>query len=67
MITYKKALDLLKSKGYTTYIIRQDNLLPQSTLTKMVNNGYISTATIDKLCNLLDCQPGDLIEYVPDK
>ena len=23
--------------------------------------------TIEKICQILDCQPGDLFEYVPDK
>ncbi len=23
--------------------------------------------TLDALCKILDCQPGDLLEYVPDK
>lgn len=66
MICYEKALNLLKSNGYTTYKIRRENILPQSTLTKMVNNRFVSTATIDKLCAMLGCQPGDLVEYVPD-
>ncbi|MBQ4559686.1 MAG: helix-turn-helix transcriptional regulator [Tyzzerella sp.] len=27
----------------------------------------IKLDTLNKLCNLLDCQPGDLLEYQPDK
>lgn len=26
----------------------------------------ISTAGLDKLCRMLECQPGDLLEYVPE-
>lgn len=25
-----------------------------------------NVVTIDKICTLLDCQPGDILEYVPD-
>ena len=27
----------------------------------------IDRSTLDKLCKALDCQPGDLLEYVPDE
>ena len=27
----------------------------------------IKLDTLNKLCNILDCQPGDLLEYQPDK
>ena len=27
----------------------------------------IKVETLDKICKILDCQPGDLLEYVPDK
>ena len=26
----------------------------------------VSTACLDKLCALLECQPGDILEYVPE-
>ena len=65
---YTKALELLKAKGYTTYRIRQDNLISQAALTKMKNgNGSIDTRTLERLCKLLDCQPGDLMEYVEEE
>ena len=34
---------------------------------KIKNGGDIDTRTISKLCKLLDCQPGDILEYVPDE
>lgn len=27
----------------------------------------IKVETLDKICKILDCQPGDLLEYVPDE
>ena len=27
----------------------------------------IRFSTLDRLCRALDCQPGDLLEYVPDQ
>lgn len=66
-IVYGKLLKLMKQKGITTYTIRQNNIIGQATLTKIRNGGDIDTRTIAKFCELLDCQPGDILEYVPDK
>ena len=65
-IVYGKLLELMKQKGITTYTIRQNNIIGQATLTKIKNGGDIDTRTIAKFCELLDCQPGDILEYVPD-
>lgn len=66
-IKYDRLFELLKSKGYTTYKIRKEKILGQGTLTALKNGtGGLDARTIDKLCYILDCQPGDLMEYVPD-
>ena len=66
-IVYGKLLNLMKQKGITTYTIRQNNIIGQATLTKIKNGGDIDTRTIAKFCELLDCQPGDILEYVPNE
>ncbi len=66
-IRYDKLFKLLKDRGYTTYKIRKEKLLGQGTLTALKNGtGGLDARTIDRLCNMLDCQPGDLMEFVPD-
>lgn len=65
MIKYDKAFELMKEKGITTYKIRKENIVSQSAYTKMKRNGHIDTHTIERLCKALECQPGDLMEYVP--
>ena len=67
MIIYKNILERLKSSGYTSYRLRKDNLLPQKTLTAIRNNEPINTKTIDTVCRLANCQPGDIMEYIPDE
>ncbi|MGL6200595.1 MAG: helix-turn-helix domain-containing protein [Lachnospiraceae bacterium] len=67
MIKYDKLFELLKKRGYTTYKIRQEKLIGQGTLTNLKNGtGGLDAKTINKLCCVLKCQPGDLMEYVPD-
>ena len=56
----------LKEKGYTSYKIRQDKLLSESTIQKLRSGKGVSWENIETLCRLLDCQPGDLLEYTKD-
>lgn len=65
---YDKLFDLFKEKKITTYKIRKENIISQAALTKMKNcNGNIDTRTLERLCAILHCQPGDIMEYVPDE
>ena len=59
-------LESLKAKGYTTYTLRKENLLSQSTIQKLREKKGLAWENIENLCKLLGCQPGDLFEYVPD-
>ena len=59
-------LEALKAKGYTTYTLRKENLLSQSTIQKLREKKGLAWENIDNLCKLLECQPGDLFEFVPD-
>lgn len=64
---YDKLFNLFKERGISTYKIRKENLVSQSSLTKMKNGGDIDTKTLKRLCAALQCQPGDIMEYVPDE
>lgn len=57
-------LKALKEKGYNTNKIRTEGLLSQSTLQKFRNQQGVSWENMETLCRLLECQPGDLMEYV---
>ena len=65
-IKYDKLLILMENKGITSYTMKKNNIIGQATFKKIKEGGDIDTRTIAKLCELLDCQPGDIIEYVPD-
>lgn len=67
-IVYTKLFALLKEKGYSTYRVRQEKLISQGSLTAIRNGtGGLEHKTIERLCQVLDCQPGDLMEYVPEE
>lgn len=66
-ISFEKAVVMLENAGITTYKIRKMGVLAQSTLTKLRHDKCVTTDTIEVLCKLLNCQPGDLMEYIPDE
>ena len=59
-------INALKEKGYTTYTLRKEQLLSESTIQKLRNGQGVSWDNIETLCRLLECQPSDLMEYVSD-
>ncbi len=88
MVNYKKLFNKLEEKGISTYIIRKNGLIPQSTLGKFrmcsgesmeeISNKLqdfrkthegkdfkadVSTKTIEDICQLLQCQPQDIMEW----
>ena len=54
----------LKEKGYSSYRIRQEKLLSESTIQKLRAGQGVSWENLETLCALLECQPADLIEFV---
>ena len=56
----------LKENGITSYKIRSEKLLSESTLQKLRKGEGVSWDNLETLCRLLECQPSDLIEYVPE-
>lgn len=56
----------LKEAGYSTYKLRKDKILGEATIQKLRKGELVSWENISTICELLDCQPGDIIKYVPD-
>lgn len=66
-IIYKTdILAALKEAGYNTNRIRKEKLLSEGVLQSLRGKKYISMENLARVCALLNCQPGDLIEYVQE-
>lgn len=66
-IRYKvDVLAALSAAGFTSYKLRKGKLMGESTRTKIRSGGLPSWHELDVICGLLDCQPGDIVERVPD-
>ncbi len=64
MMVYKiNVIKELKKAGYNTNRIRKENIFGQQTMQKMREGIVVYGTTLEKLCELLHCQPGDLLEY----
>ena len=66
-IVYTRLLNMLEEQGLTTYKIRKDKIISESTLQNIREGKRITTDSIAALCAALNCQPGDILEYVPDE
>ena len=56
----------LKEVGYSTYKLRKDRLLAENTIQQLRSGVLVSWANIGRVCALLNCQPGDILEYTDD-
>lgn len=66
MIKYKiDVVSELSKHGYTTAKIRRDKIISEATLTNIRKGGDINTKTLNALCVMLRCQPGDILEVIP--
>ncbi len=60
-------LDALKNKGYSSFRLRKEKILAESTMELFRKGDTRSFELLERLCRLLNCQPGDILEYVPDE
>ena len=68
MLQYKfDIIQRLGEKGYNPRKIRNGRILAESTMTKLRRKQPISWENIDTICRLLQCQPGDLLEWIDDE
>ena len=56
----------LKEEGYSSTKIREEKLIWQSYLQQLRHGELVSWKTLDTICSLLNCQPGDLLEYIQE-
>ncbi len=67
MIVYGKLLQLMEERGINSYTLKKEGIIGQGTYYAIKKGtGGLDHRSINKLCKYLNCQPGDLMEYVPD-
>lgn len=67
MITYAPLWETLKRKQISTYSLIKDHSFSKGTLDALKHDRNITMATLNDICNLLNCTPDDVIAYTPDQ
>lgn len=67
MLEYKiDVLETLKENGYNTTRLRKEKLLGENAIQSLRNNEMVGIIALEKICKLLDMQPGNIIKYVEE-
>lgn len=65
-IKYYKLLDLMNRNGIGKEELRKKIEVSPATMAKISKNEYVSLEVIDKICNAMNCQPGDILEHIKE-
>ncbi len=63
MISYQPFYNTLLQKGITEYALIFKHGVPANTLHRMKHGKDITTKTLNLLCEILECQVSDILEY----
>ena len=66
MISYEKLWTVMKEKGVLQYALIKYHHISPAQITRLKRNESVSTHTIEMFCQILDCQVGDIMEYIKD-
>jgi DNA-binding Xre family transcriptional regulator len=61
-INFSRLWELMERKNVNKQWLR-DNGIHSNTVAKLTKNGNVTCEVICNLCRLLECQPGDIMEY----
>lgn len=68
MLIYKiNVLETLKENGYNTGRLRKEKLLGENAIQSLRKNEMVGIIALEKICKLLDMQPGNIIKFVDDE
>lgn len=66
-ISFNKLIEIFNERNINSTQIKRENIIGQSAWSRIKSGGDVDTRTINKLCRYLNCQPGDIMEYIEDK
>ena len=67
-VRYKiDVMEALKKAGYSSTRLRKEKIMGESYMQQLRRGEIVSWKTIETICKLLHCQPGDIVEYVDNE
>ena len=67
MVSYKPLWMTMEKQGISTYTLIETHRINPRTINNLKHNRGITVYTLERLCNILDCKPNDILEFIPDK
>lgn len=64
MIVYERLWETMKQKGISQYSLIKDYHINESQLFRLRKNLVVKTITLDRLCEILDCEIEDICQHV---
>lgn len=64
-VKYDKLWELLKKQGLNKTYLRENGIHPTS-IAKMGRNVYVDLKVLSRICDIMHCDYGDLLEYTQD-
>ena len=64
---YYKLFDLLARRGMKKTDLLYNKIISSPTLAKLSKGETVTTEVLSNICEALNCQPGDIMEYVPNQ
>lgn len=62
-ISYKKLFTLMQNRGIKKANLRNEYHINQKVISSLAHERSVTVSSIMHLCEILDCQPGDIKEY----
>lgn len=67
MVSYKPLWETMESQGISTYTLIEKYGINSRTINNMKHNKGITVYTLERLCNILNCKPNDILEFISDE
>ena len=67
VVSYNKLWKLLVDKKMSKADLRKAADVAPNTMTKLRRDEPVTLAILGKICNVLECDYGDIMTYVPDR
>ena len=66
MIVYDRLWKTMKEKGVSQYSVIKNYHINEAQLYRLRKNMVVKTITLDRLCEILECEIEDICQYVKD-
>jgi DNA-binding Xre family transcriptional regulator len=66
MIVFNKLWEVMRKKNISQYKLINDYGISPAQITRLKRNENVKVSIINTLCNILDCDISDIMEFIKD-